>query len=185
MTEDQHHSSHARHNVRLDRLEGVVEGLAQNQARMEATIGAMAENVSTMSSHLDVFATQTVQSAKTNWGVLMSGGSLLLAIILALGVGFVGKPLGNVQTLVKEEHDSFLEHVKDGHPKTVVALIKSMSANHEKALDVLDHDMREIQARMRAHEVEVAAIDATQESRLLGLERLIFPDAKYRAGKPQ
>jgi len=140
-------SKHARHEARLDRLEGVVEGIATNQARLESSI-------TNMSSNIDRLIDTVTQNSRTNWGNYAAWSGVIL-IVAGL---VVYQPLTAVE-------ENLAEHIKDGHPHTVIQRVEDLEDNAIKQDDwMLEHNQNNVRTseKLRALEKVVEDIRAEQ-----------------------
>ena len=165
---------HTRHETRLDRLEGVVEGLATNQARAEATMGNLVTSVDRLSEAFTQSQARQTESSKTNWGVIASWASVL---IILLGL-VIYQPM-------REQQASIAKIVEWQRTYEVRSEGRNVQQTTEhKAIDEkIEHNHKQI--HKYADVIDDVVKDTVQhDSRLLNLERLVFPDAKYKDGKP-
>lgn len=178
-----------RYNMRLDRIEGVVEGLATNQARVESTLTALTNQSQHLTESFEKFTHLQQQAAKTNWGVLLSGITLVLALVIALGTGFIGQPLSQLE--VKVERGLEASQSNDIKIRAQIATINEDNTAQHAMVNQINpaQDYKIKYNRDRIHELGKAAKQTEKdgvdrEARLSNLERIVFPSAKYRAGKP-
>ena len=184
---------HYRHESRLDRLEGVVEGLATNQAATETQLSNLAKNVDKLATGFDNFTTEQRTNNKTNWSVILSAGTLLLALVVALGQGFVRSPLQDLQHDVAAEKAQ-TRIIRVGIKDDLTLLTKGVAADHARMGEQLKHhdehieryrqEINGLHKQIGSNHLSDREKHTELESRLAHLERLIFPNAKYRAGKP-
>jgi hypothetical protein len=187
--EEQSREYDRRFNSRIDRLEGIVEGLATNQARVETTLQGLTSQMGSIADSLDQMNRESVQQSKTNWTMIWTAGTLVVALVVALGTGFVGKPLSNLETKV-ESHMLRSDETVSG-VRHMVGNIQQENVQHHARSDVIHEqttsDLSYLKNLMHRDEEKMALIRdkaTNQEARIQNLERLMFPDAKYRAGTP-
>lgn len=164
---------------RIAKLEAIVEGLANSVTRLTNDVSSLAESLR--------------NRERTNWGVIVSTATLVLALVVALGNGFVLNPLDKLEnnfavesniardfrrnlyqefnTLKQEKastHSLFYEHAKNTD-KEIVELKRKIEDIEKSVSDNILDDSKSI---------------SNNTQRLDNLERLIFPDVKYRGGRP-
>lgn len=178
-----------RFNGRLDRVEGIVETLATNQARVETTMTNLVSQIDHLSGSLTRYTTDAIQQSKTNWTMIWSAGTLVVALVVALGTGFVGKPLSNLETKV-EAHVSMSDARSQETRKLLATLDRRDSEDHARSSTLNERYTKDIEyLKSLIHKDEEKMSNArdrttNHESRIQNLERLIFPQAKYRDGSP-
>lgn len=178
-----------RFNARLDRVEGIVETLATNQARVETALQALSNQTTALANSLENFTQQSYTQAKTNWGMVLSAGTLILALIVALGTGFVGQPLSNLQKKV-EDH-IVRSDTTVSETRNYISEIQTENVKHHSKSDTLhaqySRDIEYLKNLMHKDEANMTDIRdkaTNQEARIANLERLVFPEATYRSGQP-
>lgn len=180
---------HTSHSSRLDRLEGIVEGLATNQAKLETSMSAVATNVEKLTATFAEFSKDVRDGSRTNWSTLISAGALVLALGTALGTGFVGIPLGELES----DFESNSLHSRKVHIDLRTQL-QDVKENKARAHAEMRAKLEQLQKDMdhsheRQHDLEKRHDDVDtkvteHDSRLQNLERLIFPSVRYRDGRP-
>lgn len=73
-------------------------------------MGSVSQTLDRMIHALEDIGKTQSQIGKPNWGVIISAGSLLLAVTIALGTGFVGKPLHDLDQSFRKEVVSTAQH---------------------------------------------------------------------------
>lgn len=172
-------STAAEHETRLSRVE----------ALLESSVKSLEGQIEKIATTLNTVAQNQNNSSRTNWGTVLSGVALILSLVVALGTGFVGKPLSDLtyrfeQNLV-ESRDLRIQ-IRD----KVTKMDRENAADHaaeQERLRVIERDMERDYANMIILNNKInntMTTDTQLESRITNLERLMFPDTKYRAGKP-
>ena len=176
-------------------------------AEMKANQGAILKTVSQLSYDVRDL-TRRIGEHKTPWAVLISAMSLLLALVTALGWGFVGLPMKEIKVAQIKTHDAVMNHVKDGHPNALKQLvdleIEYLTNTVERltkvsewqqqwvfehyAADADIHAMQTTKLEELFRQVDrMNEIDnqrASHEERLRSLERQSFSPTSYRDGRP-
>ena len=187
--ENEHNDKLNHHQSRIDRLEGVVEGLATNQAKTETQLASLVTSVDRISTNFESFSVRANDNSKTNWGVLISTGSLVFTVIVALGAGFVGVPLNNLTSDVyklteknRDSHNEFRMEIRTIREDMGIHNANDMAVHGyiDKTLD----EFKQEQKLFRANQVEDAIGHTSYDERIQNLERQMFSDVKYRNGRP-
>lgn len=150
--------------------------LQKDVSALASDVSALTQAVKSIGEAVKRIADNQTAGMRTNWGAVWAGLGTI-AVVAAL---MVIEPLYSVETRL--EH-----HVEDGHPHAVrreVGRVEEIvAANykaHERRLD------RKQDSILRHEEVLVKLQNAIAGivERTLDLEREVYTDACYRAGRP-
>jgi len=164
------HNVHTEHRSRLDRLESIVDSLATNSATTNAKIDSMADMLKSV-------ATRQTDGSRTQWGVLISAGALVITLVSVLGIGFVGKPLGQLYQTVGL------------HSGAIDVLEKEQNRHHaESRIEhrSMNEDMLEIKSHIEDFEnnkLEDIKNHTMLKERILSIERDVYSGSSYRSGR--
>lgn len=156
--------------------------------RLEILSETLASNLTQLTNDVHELSRVMREGNKTNWSVLGTWAGILLALVIAIGNGFVVQPLNRLQTDYKEhtEYQTTQNDLDTIWRRDFLADYSQMRAMHEGDIKRLKEDAEHNKAH--AHEIEKALSGYTVtigelDQRMRGIERLVFPNAKYRAGQ--
>lgn len=163
------------YDSRVHRLEAITENIAQG-------LTALTDDVRALSQIMR-------EGNKTNWSVLATWAGVLLALIMAIGSGFIKEPL----TRLSDDYYAHSIYQRDVNDDERVwrrdYLSRQAGIDTEQFKDIeslkdatahLHVHTRETNEKLQEDAVHMGAL----ESRVQAIERSIFADARYRGGKP-
>ena len=121
-------------------------------------VASLTTNVKTITDSLKSIATASQVNARTNWGVIASWAGVVVVLVGLV----VYEPLRNLA-------HGHSEHVRDGHPVSVIDKIDAITGRV-----VIIENWKDTNADS----------DARTEERLLNIEREVFSGTSYRSGRP-
>lgn len=161
---------------RLSAIETNHLQLQKDVSALASDVSALTAAVSSISESVKTIALNQSTHLKTNWGVIFSG---LGVLVLVLGL-VVYEPLMSLEQSIEN-------HMVDGHPtavKTELArveqIVKANEAALESRLDRKQEQLLIIEQRLDQLDKEHQGMSTT----IFNIEREIFPNTKYRAGRP-
>lgn len=154
---------------RLASIEAGHLQLLHDVSELTKDLGSLLQASSTAADAVKTLAANQAATARTNWNGVIAG---LVAFIMVIGL-VVYEPLHELRT-------SLGHHLGDGHPNSVVSRI-SLDAErnrirHENISATFDAKQRQLE--------KILVTNKGTEERLLAIEREVYSDAQYRAGRP-
>lgn len=197
----------------VNRIDREMAALATSQTSLIHTVEAMAESVSTLSREMrdgfNSIASEKAQASKTNWQTIASVSSIFILIVAGL-YGLVSSNASDGRQAntnsINELKTMMYEHVKGGHPQSVINKISALEKSHDKEINRIDQKaeraLSDIQARsgkrfnredhdkyavprfetLEKFVAENREVDATQNARLDFLEKDTIKDIKNQIG---
>jgi len=163
------------YDSRVHRLEAITENIAQG-------LTALTDDVRALSQIMR-------EGNKTNWSVLATWAGVMLALIMAVGTGFVKEPLTNL-TSDYEANRIYQRDINDAEEiwrrdylreqaQIDTSQFKTIQ-QHTKELDEMHSRMQVISDKIASDAMNMSSL----ESRMQAVERILFTEARYRSGKP-
>lgn len=163
--------------------ESRLSAIETNHLQLQKDVGALARDVSALtqavkgisSSVEKIAATQSIR-LRTPWAEILTG----LGIIATIGWFLLLQPLQGLR-----EH--FDQHDSDGHPERVIEQIERVEQiveANERALEARLDRKQEQLLRIEERLDEMSTDHEGMNNSIFNLERQVWPDTKYRAGRP-
>lgn len=100
--------------------------LEQSNAQLSAQVDAVITAQNATNAKLDQIVNTISMNGKTPWANVFAGMSLIALIGLSM-LSYLGGTDGRIERSLNKLTDTFIEHIKDGHPRRVEQRMEALA----------------------------------------------------------